>query len=106
MSDSDDMDARVAALGATVHEEGAASAAPAHEYPLDMLSSSKEEEAPTQKGPPKKRKTTGRLTAQEDHATCVRGTRDTQPQHGNNLLENRVNHLEGAWEDLQRQLAV
>jgi hypothetical protein len=108
MSDSDDMDARVAALGATVHEEGASVAAPAHEYPLDMLSSSsEEEEAPTL--PVKKRKSKGgRLTARRKKTTRrVSGEQETpSPNTANNLLENRVNDLESEAEELQRQFKL
>jgi hypothetical protein len=106
MSDSDDMDARVAALGATVHEEGASVAAPAHEYPLDMLSSSsEEEEAPTL--PVKKRKSKGgRLTARRKKTTRrVSGEQETpSPNTANNLLENRVNDLENEVETVEGKL--
>jgi hypothetical protein len=107
MSDSDDMDAHVAALGATIREEGAAVAAP-NEYPLDLSSSSEEEEeSPTL--PVKKRKTTGRLTVRRKKTTRrVSGARDEQPSPGtaNNLLEGRVNDLENEVVTLTGKLVV
>jgi hypothetical protein len=103
MSDSDDTDALVA----NIRGDGAVAAAPPHEYPSDMLSSSEEEEAPNL--PVKKRKTTGRLTARRKKTTRrVSGASEEapSPNTANNLLEGRVNDLEEETVELQRQLTV
>jgi hypothetical protein len=95
MSDSDEMNALVAALGATIPEEGAtvaAAPAQAHDYPEELLTSSDDEAT----GPMKKRKNKGRcLTRRKKTTRRVSGEQETpSPTTANNLLENRVDDLE------------
>jgi chromosome segregation ATPase len=110
MSDSDDTQALVANIqvdGAAVASAAVASAPAPHEYPTEMLTSSSEEEEANPTLPVKKRKTTGRLTRRKMTTRRVSGASDEAPSPGtaNNLLEGRVNDLEGEMETLQGKLA-